>query len=163
MNMKQHLHQLSRTACLLIALTASALAAANPNESTDETGIRQVMMSTWDNPQARLEVGPVVIKDKWAVAGWSQGQRGGRAFLTRNTHGQWQVSVCGGDGLKETSTLELTGMPFDAAQDLARQVEKAEAAIPAERRALFATFEGMLRMDGAGNHPPQTSPSGHNH
>jgi len=157
------LRQLGCAASLLLTLMLPVSTVASPNESTDETGIRQIMMSTWDTPQTRLEVGPVVIKDKWAVAGWTQGQRGGRAFLTRNAHDQWQVSVCGGDGLKEASTLALTGMPESAAQDLAQQVEAAEAAIPAERRALFATFEGMLRMDGAGNHPPQTPQGGHAH
>ncbi|KXU38313.1 hypothetical protein AXE65_01740 [Ventosimonas gracilis] len=159
----KYLHQLGCAASLLIALILPVSAAANPNESTDEIGIRQIMMSTWDTPQTRLEVGPVVIKDKWAVAGWIQGQRGGRALLTRNVHGQWQVSVCGGDGLKEANTLVMTGMPFDAAQDLAQQVEKAEAAIPAERLALFATFEGMLRMEGMHSHPPQTAPNVHRH
>jgi len=157
------LRQLGCTASLLLTLMLPVSTVANPNQAIDETGIRQIMMSTWDTPQTRLEVGPVVIKDKWAVAGWTQGQRGRRAFLTRNAHGQWQVSVCGGDGLKEASTLALTGMPAEAAQELAQQVEKAEAAIPVERRALFATFEGMLRMDGAGNHPPQTPQDGHAH
>jgi len=157
------LRQLGCATGLLFALTLPALVFASPSQSTDETGIRQIMMSTWDTPQTRLDIGPVVIKDKWAVAGWTQGGRGGRAFLTRNAHGQWQVSVCGGDGLKEASTLALTGMPVEAAQDLAQQVEKAETAIPAERRALFATFEGMLRMDGADNHPPQTPQDGHAH
>jgi len=159
----KHLRQLGGAASLLLALIFPTLAAASPNETADETGIRQIMMSTWDTPQARLEVGPIVIKDKWAVAGWIQGQRGGRAFLTRHAHGKWQVSVCGGDGLKDAKTLALTGMPREAAQDLAQQVEAAEATIPAERRALFATFEGMLRMDGAGNHPPEAAPSGHQH
>jgi len=157
------LRQLGCAASLLLTLMLPVSSVASPSESTDETGIRQIMMSTWDTPQTRLEIGPVVIKDKWAVAGWTQGQRGGRAFLTRNAHGQWQVSVCGGDGLKEASTLALTGMPAEVAQELAQQVEKAEAAIPAERRALFATFEGMLRMDGADNHSPQTSHDAHTH
>jgi len=157
------LRQLGCTVSLLFALTVPALVSASPDDTADEIGIRHVMMSTWDTPKTRLEVGPVVIKDKWAVAGWTQGQRGGRAFLTRNAHGQWQVSVCGGEGLKEASTLALTGMPESAAQDLAQQVEAAEAAIPAERRTLFATFEGMLRMDGVGNHPPQTPQGGHAH
>jgi len=147
------LRLLGCTASLLLALSFPALATANP--SADESGIRKVMLSTWDSPQTRLDIGPVVIQERWAVAGWTQGQRGGRAFLTRNAQGEWQVSVCGGDGLKEAQTLALTGMPEAAAQTLAQQVEAAEATIPLERRALFATFEGMLRMDGAGKHPQQ--------
>jgi len=157
------LRLLGCTTGLLLALSLPALSAANPDASADETGIRQIMLSTWDTPQTRLDIGPVVIQERWAVAGWTQGQRGGRAFLTRNAHGEWQVSVCGGDGLKDAQTLVLTGMPEAAAQTLAQQLEQAEAAIPPERRALFATFEGMLRMDGAGNHPPQTPQSGHTH
>jgi len=105
----KRLRQLGGTASLLLALTLPALSAANPDASADETGIREVMLSTWDTPQTRLDIGPVVIQDRWAVAGWTQGQRGGRAFLTRNAHGEWQVSVCGGDGRHARGRSTNTG------------------------------------------------------
>jgi len=161
--MKSYLRTLGCTASLLLALASSALAADTPNASPDEIGIRTVMLSIWDNPQARLDIAPVVIVEDWAIAGWVQGERGGRALLRRDAHGQWQVSVCGGDGLKDAKVLELTGMSAHTAHALAQQVEHTEASLPAARRALFATFEGMLRMDGAGNHPPEAAAGGHTH
>jgi hypothetical protein len=88
------------------------------------------------------------------VAGWTQGARGGRALLERNTHGQWLVTVCGGDGLKDAKTLELTGMSAETARQLAQNVAKVESDVLPRRRALFSTFDGMVRMDGHGAHPP---------
>lgn len=135
---------------MLFPAAASLAAGSEPKDHAD---IRAVMMSTWDKPEAPLEVGPIVLVDARAIAGWTQGSHGGRALLTRNAQGQWQVSVCGGDGLKDAKTLEMTGMSASAAQQMAKQVARAEAAIPAQRRKMFSTFEGMLKMGPSGAHP----------
>ena len=78
-------------------------------EPTDQEAIRKTMVATWDKPDARLQVGPVVVVSDRAIAGWTQGDRGGRALLGRDARGQWQVTACGGDGLREARILELTG------------------------------------------------------
>lgn len=148
----------------LLAVLAALLGApqgAVAADTADQAAIRQVMMQTWDQPQSRLQAGPIVVVDGRAVAGWTQGARGGRAVLARNDHGQWKVTVCGGDGIKDAKTLELTGMPPPAARQLASQLAKAEAAVPPQRLALFSTFDGMVRMDAAGNHPPHAEKGKH--
>lgn len=127
---------------------------AQTTDTADQAGIRQVMMKTWDKPQARLDVGPITVLADHAVAGWTQDGRGGRALLTRKSDGRWQVAACAGDGLKEVKTLELTGMPPATAREMARMIAKAEASVTPQRRALFSTFDGMVRMDSAGSHPP---------
>jgi hypothetical protein len=45
-------------------------------------------------------------------------------------------------------------MAPDVAGELAGALAKAERTVPADRLAMFARFEGLLRMDEAGNHPP---------
>lgn len=129
--------------------------AAKAADSTDQAAIRKVMMHTWDKPAARLTVEPIVVLADHAIAGWTQAQGGGRALLARDSHGAWRVTLCAGDGLKDAKVLESVGMSAATARRMAEQLAKAEAAIPAQRRALFATFEGMVRMDASGNHPPQ--------
>jgi len=63
----KHLRTLGCAASLLLALTTPALATTNPEASPDETGIRNVILSIWDNPQARLDIHPVVIVEAWRL------------------------------------------------------------------------------------------------
>ena len=139
-------------------LIAPLLAAATP---ASDAAIRKLMMATWDKPESRLDVAPVVIAGDWAIAGWTQGDRGGRALMLRSKHGDWSVLACGGDGLKEAKALALTGMSEPTARTLAALLAKAEARLPASRLAKFSTFDGLVRMDAAGHHPPAASGAKH--
>ncbi len=147
-----------------VAAVAGLLAAplaAQAADTPEQAAIRQVMASTWDKPEARLQVDPIVVLGNRAVAGWTQQQRGGRALLARDAQGRWRVTACAGDGLKEAKALELSGMPPAAARQLAARLAEEEARQPAARLALFSTFEGMVRMDGDGQHPPHAAGSKH--
>lgn len=130
--------------------------AAQAADSADQAAIRKAMMTIWDTPENRLAVDPIVVVADHSIASWSQGTRGGRALLHRNPHGQWKVAACAGDGFKDAKTLEMTGLPAPAVQQLLAGLNKAEAAVPAARRALFSTFDGMVRMDASGSHAPHT-------
>lgn len=143
---------------LAALLIAPLLATATP---ADEAAIRKVMATTWDKPESRLEISPVVVSGAWAIAGWTQGERGGRALMLRSKHSDWSVLACGGDGLKDPKALALTGMPEATARTLAAALAKAEARLPASRLAKFSTFEGLVRMDAAGHHPPAASATKH--
>ena len=55
-------------------LTASAAA-------TDAEQAAKAMRDIWDKPDAPLVVEPVVIEGDYALAGWVQLERGGRALL----------------------------------------------------------------------------------
>ena len=150
--------------CMLVGSVSAAFTlplCVQAAESADQAGIRQVMMGIWDKPQARLDVGPITVLAGHAVAGWTQDGRGGRALLTKNSDGRWQVAACAGDGLTQARTLELTGMPPAAARRMAQEVAKADAAVAPQRRALFSTFDGMVRMDGIGNPPPHEKGNKH--
>jgi hypothetical protein len=149
--------QFRNVAVLTLALSLPWLACAVGASAEDLRGIRKVMMSTWDKPEARLNVAPVVVVDGHALAGWTQAARGGRALLKRNAHGAWEVTVCAGDGLKEVHMLTMTGMPEATARTLAKDLASAEARLPAATRAKFASFEGVVTMDAAGHHAPGAS------
>jgi hypothetical protein len=142
-------------AAFLLAPLAPLCAWARP--SNDEAAIRGLLMKAFDKPEARLVVAPVVVRGRYALAGWTQGPRGGRALLVRPEGGAWDISVCGGDNLLATDTLTLTGLAAAEAQALAQSMRQAEAGLPAATRARFASFDGLVRM-GSGQHP-----TGHSH
>lgn len=145
-------HVVHRTG-LAALLACASLGAAAADTSADQAAIRQVLMTSFDKPKARLAVDPVVVVGKHAIAGWAQGGRGGRALLLQ--HGtEWRVTLCAGDGLKQASVLREAGISLADAQALAQNLAAAEARLPAAQRAKFSTFDGVVRMDATGQHPP---------
>lgn len=128
--------------------------------ATEARRIELVMKAQFDKPESPLIVGPVSVQGDVAVAGWSQGSMGGRALL-KKTQGQWAIALCGGDGLTQAAALGQTGMPQATADALARKIRAAEQAISPDRRKLFSSFKGLVKMgDG---HPTHSSPAqGHN-
>jgi len=131
--------------------SAASLQAAEP--TNEEASIRHVLMATFDKPEARLVVDPVVVVGVHAVADWAQGERGGRALLMR--HGtEWRITLCAGDGLKQAKVLREAGISQADADVLAKGLATAEAKLPAAQRAKFSTFDGVVRMDANGQHPP---------
>jgi hypothetical protein len=106
------------------------------------------MKQQFDRPDAPLTVDPVAVVGSYAVASWTQASKGGRALLQRDKD-RWVISVCGGDGLTRADVLQTTGMGADVAQKLAKAVTAAEAKLGADKRKLFASFEGMVKVDAA--------------
>lgn len=132
---------------VLLGLTGAARAGA------DEDAIRHLLHTTFDKPEQKLVIEPLVLSAGHAIAGWTQGDMGGRALL-QNKHGRWTLILCAGDGIKTAEALRQAGVTSDNANALAQALAKAEQSVAAERLAMFARFEGLLRMDAAGNHPP---------
>ena len=131
----------------LFGLTTAASAGAN------EDAVRHLLHATFDKPESRLVVDPVVVATEYAIAGWTQGDMGGRALL-RGKEGRWTLILCAGDEIKTPEALRRVGLSAHAAVSLAQALAKAEQGMSAERLAMFARFEGLVHMDEAGNHPP---------
>lgn len=141
--------------------------AASAPKGSDSEQIAAVMKKQFDRPDAPLSVAPVTVLGNYAVAGWIQGGKGGRALMQKDTNG-WFISVCAGDGLKDAKVLQTTGMPADHAAKLATEVNAAEAKLSKEQLALFASFEGMLKVGpaghgAAGGHGASTGHGAHKH
>ena len=120
----------------------SAGAVANP----DAQAIEGAMKALFDKPQAPLAVAPVSIEGDFAVAGWLQAERGGRALLRKDA-GNWMIVACGGDGLKQAAVLSQAGLTQASADRLARAVEQAESKLPAEQVKKFSLFGAMVPVD----------------
>jgi hypothetical protein len=113
----------------------------------EQAAIRALIGKTWDRPDAKVDIDPIVIAGTHAVAGWTQGQRGGRALL-RKRDASWAVVLCSGDPLKHAASLVEAGVPNADAQTLASNLAAAEQGTDPQRVKLFSTFEGVMRMDG---------------
>ncbi|MEY4100756.1 MAG: hypothetical protein RL300_1927 [Pseudomonadota bacterium] len=136
--------------------------AAKSNEPvtmTDKQIIEHAMKALFDKPGASLKVAPVSVEGAYAVAGWIQTDRGGRALLKKES-GKWSIQVCGGDGLKQVSTLTMTGMDQASAGKLAQKIAAAEKQMTSDQIKKFAMFEGVVKVDG-GAHDPHTANHGH--
>ena len=116
------------------------------------------MHSTWDREDLPLQVEPVVVNRRFAVAGWVQGTLGGRALLERRNEG-WQVVVCAGDLLRSHDGLLSMSVPEPQAGLLAAAVQKAEARIPEARLKMMAAFKGLVKMPPGGHAPTAASGS----
>jgi hypothetical protein len=142
------------TASLLVVCVCIAFSPrAHANDASEQEAIIHAMKKIFHRPEAPLQVDPVALEGDAAIAGWSQGEMGGRAFL-RKRKGEWTIILCSGDQLKATETLLTAGLPKQQAEKLAARLSDAEKNLPSARLALFAKFDGLLRIENGQDHPP---------
>jgi hypothetical protein len=128
---------------LITALFTSAAFAHEPHAHsaahamTDAQAIEHNMKKLFDKPDAPLAVAPISIEGDYAMAGWIQSGKGGRALLKKEK-GQWSIQVCGGDGLKKASVERLVA-----------KVQTAEAKLSADQLKKLSMFDGIVKVDPA--------------
>ena len=110
-----------------------------------------VMKAQFDTPENPLTVEPVTVGGDFAVAGWRQGEKGGRALL-RMVDGKWSIHLCSGDGLKDAAVLHQAGIPEDVAKDIAARAAEAESKLDPAILKQFASFVGTIVINEAGGH-----------
>lgn len=140
---------------LLLALAVLLGACGTRDTRSDVQAIQALMRAQFDRPDATLEIDPVAVVGAHAVAGWTQGELGGRALLRRRESG-WALVLCAGDAILQASALEQAEVPAADARKLAARLAEAETKLTAERRAHLARFRGVVRMDAQGQHRPAT-------
>lgn len=148
-----HLVLGSRLATTLSACAWMALLCAIPcpaSRADDASSIRALIGATWDKPDSKVEIDPVVVSGSYAVASWTQGAHGGRALMRRGDKG-WSVVLCSGDPLKEAEWLAEAGVPTGDAERIANDLAAAETLVPQDRRQKFSLFEGVVSGD-SGDH-----------
>jgi hypothetical protein len=154
----QYLPIASLTASLLFIAAGPATAHEKPTtHRTSAQAIEHVMKAQFDKPEAPLTVVPVTIEGDYAIAGWIQKDRGGRALL-KAEGGKWTIRVCAGDGLLRVSTLEMAGVSGPIAKRLAEKVAAAEKRLPVDQVKKFSLFEGVLKIEAGSQHG-----NGHSH
>ncbi|WP_454855980.1 copper uptake system-associated protein [Rhizobium binxianense] len=117
----------------------------------------KAMFETADKP---LTVDPVAVQGDWAIAGWRQDGRGGRALLKKGHHG-WNIYLCSGDDIREAAALEKVGLSPGDATILSARLKDAESTFDPEILALFASFEGTVMMAGEADGATHGGHEGH--
>jgi hypothetical protein len=143
------MHVCMRFLSASMLLIASTVLAQTP----DEGAISNLLHATFDRPEAQLTIAPIVVVGNSAVAGWVQGEMGGRALLRKKGGQSWALMLCAGDGIKAHEALVKAGISSDDAATLERELAIAEGELPPEQVAMLSRFEGILMMDNSGNHP----------
>lgn len=117
------------------------------SDPSDQTAIQTTLHGMFDKPGVELVIDPIAVEGEFAVAGWTQGDMGGRAFLKKSGSG-WTLVLCTGDEIRSAEALAASGVPADAAQRLAGQIAQVEKTIGPARLQKLASFQGVVRMDG---------------
>lgn len=115
----------------------------------DKEQITNLMKSIFDKPEDPLAVAPVVVRGDDAIAGWSQGDKGGRALLWRKVGG-WQIRLCSGASLKDAKMLEGAGFSPENAKAMTDELLAEEAKLDPVLVSRFDLFEGTVDMSGHG-------------
>ena len=131
--------------------------AADGEAAKSIPAILKTMFETAEKP---LTVEPVVVQNDWAIAGWQQDGRGGRALLKKTHHG-WAVHLCSGDSIKNAAALEKIGLTAADASALAAKLASAEASLDPNVLSLFASFEGTVMMGSAEDTAGHNAHEGH--
>ena len=132
----------------MLAFANMNIAQANPE---DEIIITQVMLTEWDKPENPLHVAPIVVAADYAMAGWTQGEKGGRALLHKH-HGNWQVLLCGGNALTKTEQLTQAGLETKTANDLIKGFKQQAQQLSSQDIVKMSLFEGVVNVTPAQLH-----------
>jgi copper(I)-binding protein len=125
-----------------------------------QEAIPAVLKTMFERPDKPLTVLPVVVRNGFAIAGWQQDGRGGRALMKQGHHG-WSLVLCSGDAIRQAAALEKAGLSAEDAAALSADLAAAEAGLDPEVLALFASFEGTVTMAAAADGAGQGGHEGH--
>jgi hypothetical protein len=123
----------------MVFATSPAFSGSDNAISEQTKQIQNLISITFDQPDNKVVTAPVVVVRGYAIADWIQGDKGGRALL-RLKNGEWELIACGGDGFKEIETLKTAGIPADIANDLIKQLNKAEQSLSPSLVKKFGLF-----------------------
>ena len=146
---------ITRLIAFIISLLVFSAAIAH---DLNEHQITTLLKKMFEKPDAPLTVTSVSVEGNSAVAGWIQGERGGRAFLQKE-HGQWSIAICGGTGLTKAEVLQSVGLSNAEAARLAESIGRKEDSLDPTKRRLLDGFEGMMRVGNGlahDGHPTHT-------
>jgi hypothetical protein len=143
---------------MALAINPIVMQVSMAGESSQAREISALIGATYDKPEQRVRTDPVVAVGNYAVASWTQGERGGRALLRRE-RGKWIIVLCAGALLRDADGLRQAGVPQNEARQLVQKLARAEVAVPAERRGKFDLF-GTAEDARAGH---QDQHDGHHH
>ena len=105
---------------LLMAIFAITTCSISIAASTDQIEIINTISRIYDKPNLKVTTNPISINENFAIADWTQGDRGGRALLKKD-NGHWAIITCGADEIKDLKNLKDAGISTNVAKALIEQ------------------------------------------
>lgn len=136
----------------IFAITSCSISIA---ASTDQIEIINTISRIYDKPNLKVTTNPISINENFAIADWTQGDRGGRALLKKD-NGHWAIITCGADEIKDLKNLKDAGISTNVAKALIEQLNQLEKSIDPNQIHLFSLF-------GTKNDPKHAEHHGHKH
>jgi len=127
-----------RTLVLVAVLVGMLGCGLGTSVEEDKAAIAELLRTT-NRADAQFSVDPIVVRRSYAVAGWTQGDTGGRVLLNK-AGGQWKVVVNAGVEMRDTEFLARAGVPQAEAAALANVLIAAERKVPETRLAMLDRF-----------------------
>lgn len=125
------------------AMSHDMAAMVDTTGMADPDAITAILKAQFDTPENPLTVEPVIVEGDNAIAGWAQGDKGGRALLARRD-GKWEIVLCGGEDLRMPAFLGQHGV--SAANTLSKMYNDAEDGLGADKVKQFSSFEGVVMI-----------------
>lgn len=148
---------------LAAALVFGVPAMAQTQMSTVDQGeIVSLLMAQFDRPDSPLTVEPVSVAGETAIAGWRQGDMGGRAFLRREADG-WQIVLCAGEEVLDPVFLSHHGLDLHTAHGLVDAARGAESGLGAALIERLDSFDGVVLIAAGAAHGHGEHQTGHAH
>ncbi len=116
-----------------------------------EDKITKLLMDMFNQPNNPLKINPIVVENDYAIAGWSQGDKGGRALLT-NTNNKWTIQLCAGDALKDAKFLKDSGVDSKIIPTILKKLATAEAKLDAVTLKRFSEFKEIVYINAGQSH-----------
>ncbi|QWD95130.1 copper uptake system-associated protein [Polynucleobacter sp. MG-Unter2-18] len=138
------LRHISLFICAAICIASNAVAHPQTDAESQEK-IKALISKTFDQPNLKVQITPIVIEGKVAIADWTQGQKGGRALLRRK-HADWEIIACGGAGFKDPNAIAAAGISKRIAQNITAKLRTAEASLSAQKIKQLDSFDGVVTM-----------------
>ncbi|WP_051685638.1 copper uptake system-associated protein [Rheinheimera texasensis] len=140
--------------------TAQHVAADSHSQSMAGTDLEQIhgfMRKTWHSSEHPLRLGPTHIAGDFAVADWWHQGKGGRAVFKRSNQ-QWQLILCGGAGILQSTLWQQLGLTPSAAAEVVDALQHAEQSVSVADKALLDAFGATVTMQAEhARHPKSTS------
>ena len=146
------------TLALMLILSQNANVVAGEQEDK----ITKLLMDMFNQPNNPLKINPIVVENNYAIAGWSQGDKGGRALLT-NTNNKWTIQLCAGDALKDAKFLKESGVDEKIISTILKKLSVAEAKLDANTLKRFSEFKDIVYINAGHSHQVHGHGKGHGH
>jgi hypothetical protein len=131
---------------LLVFAAVAVVSACNTKTSLDEekAAIVNLVQSVHGGPSSATTVEPVVVRTKYGVADWVQGDTGGRALVHKDGAG-WKVVATAGEEMRDASFLTKAGVPELEAKALANSLIATERQLPGAQLDKFDKYAASTR------------------